>query len=139
MTYRDRSFECPRCRVELARRDDTDLWACRRCSGALVGETELAQQLVAIAPELAQPHDGVAMVARKATETLGCPVCAGELEPVFLGGVEVERCVVDRLVWFDRDEQDLVLDTARHQHAQRTAGWLRRLTQSLFGTGWLGQ
>ncbi|HEY0250973.1 MAG TPA: zf-TFIIB domain-containing protein [Kofleriaceae bacterium] len=139
MTYRDRALACPRCGIELARHGEQDLWACPKCRGALIGETDLATQIVTIAPELAAPHDGVTMIPRKAEVALTCPVCSGELEPVFLGGAEVDRCPVDRMVWFDRGEHDQVLSKAQRQHALRSASWWDRLIDSLFGDGWAGQ
>jgi Zn-finger nucleic acid-binding protein len=140
--YRDRPLECPRCRIELSRNETREVWKCRRCAGSLVGTGELVAALVKIAPELVQNSaalTGVAMIARRSVDIVPCSICAGDLEPAFLGGVDVDHCAVDQVVWFDRGELGLVLDSARRQHAGRSQPWFVRLVDSLFGNDWPGQ
>ncbi len=56
------------------------------------------------------------------------------MEPVFLGGFDVDRCYHDEQIWFDAFEHRLVLESAREQHQARTpSSWLARLRANLFG------
>src|SRR5262249_33601391 len=129
MTYRDRPIECPRCRVELQRADTHETWRCAKCKGVLSGVAEVVTALVAVAPELVDGDvlDLPTIGRRTVAPALPCSVCGGDLEPVFLGGVELDRCYHDQLVWFDRGELALVLETARTQKSDRETPWLRRL------------
>jgi Zn-finger nucleic acid-binding protein len=56
------------------------------------------------------------------------------MEPVFLGGVDVDRCYHDELMWFDRGELALVVDVAHDQHRERARSWLVRLLAFWFIT-----
>ena len=51
---------------------------------------------------------------------------------MFLGGVELDRCFVDEVFWFDAREHEAVLATATAQHAERTRPWLARYLRDLF-------
>jgi Zn-finger nucleic acid-binding protein len=136
MAYRDRAITCPRCKVELQRHGLTDRWRCAKCRGVGVGVSEIVRELLVIAPDLL-PAGGVAgltTLGRRSATTLTCPACGAPMEPVFLGGVHVDRCYHDELIWFDDIELDRVLDIARAQRAARDQSWLGRLA-SLFGTG----
>jgi Zn-finger nucleic acid-binding protein len=141
VTYRDRPIRCPRCGVDLARHDIRDVWSCSSCKGVLSSVEELTLQLVTIAPELV-PEDragvrGVTTISRRAREPLlGCAVCGTAMDPVFLGGVEVDRCRGDEMVWFDVGEEERVLESARVQHARLEESWLRRTLASWFGDRW---
>jgi Zn-finger nucleic acid-binding protein len=140
--YRDRPLECPRCRIELDRNETREVWKCKRCTGSLVGTAELIAALVKIAPELVakEAHlSGVAMVPRRSVDIVPCSICGGDLDPAFLGGVDIDHCTVDHVVWFDRGELGLVLDSARRQHAGHAQPWFARLVSSLFGNDWPGQ
>lgn len=130
MTYRDRPLDCPRCKRELGRAGATERWDCASCGGALYGVGEVAQVLVAIAPELAP--DGhvvdVPTLGRRSGEPLlVCSICGDSLEPVFLGGIDVDRCYRDQVIWFDRGELARVLDRASGQHDAKRMSWLRKL------------
>ncbi len=136
MTYRDRPVSCPRCGVELAREGTFETWTCAKCRGALMGVGELVRGLVAVAPELVPEGSihGVTTIGRRTiAPALVCPQCSGSMEPVFLGGVDLDRCYTDELVWFDLGEHDLVLDIARSQRGQRELSWVARLATTLFG------
>jgi Zn-finger nucleic acid-binding protein len=139
VSYRDRPITCPRCGIELARPDDDvdDRWRCGTCRGALVGIEGLAHDLVAVAPELLPAGNvrDVTMIGRRSTEpAIACPACASPMAPVFLGGVELDRCDEDALVWFDSDEYARVIAAAREQRDGRP---LRsRLVDALLGTHW---
>jgi Zn-finger nucleic acid-binding protein len=52
---------------------------------------------------------------------------------VFLGGVDVDRCAHDELVWFDRGELGLVLEIARDQEQGHEQSWLRQVLDLWFG------
>lgn len=129
MTYRDRAVQCPRCGLELTRGDAADVWRCGKCAGALLGVAELVKQLLTIAPDLAPEGDvrGLPTIGRKSREpALPCASCGAPLEPVFLGGVELDRCYHDELVWLDAGELERVLAVARKQ-ADARESWLARL------------
>ena len=91
---------------------------------------EVVRELVAIAPDLV-PRDGIGglptLGRRTAERLLPCGVCGAEMEPVFLGGVPLDRCYHDELLWFDRGEIERVLAVAAEQRAERTSSWLIKL------------
>jgi len=135
MTYRDRVVRCPRCSVELARADARDRWSCARCRGVFATTEDVIQALLEIAPDLL-PAEGARSISTPLRASRGpalaCPICAATLSPVFLGGVELDRCFVDEVFWFDVREHDAVLATAAAQHAERTRPWLARYLRDLF-------
>jgi Zn-finger nucleic acid-binding protein len=73
------------------------------------------------------------MMPRRSVARVNCPACGDELEPVFLGGVDVDRCAHDELVWFDRGELGLVLEIARDQEQGHEQSWLRQVLDLWFG------
>lgn len=93
-------------------------------------------KLLAVAPDLAT--DGVPHLptwSRRTSETpLPCPVCAAPMEPVFLGGVDVDRCHADKLFWFDAAEVERVVDVAYEQRAKRDESWIVSALRSLFSS-----
>jgi Zn-finger nucleic acid-binding protein len=132
--YRDRPVRCPRCLLDIARDEARERWRCERCAGLLLSVAEVAKELVEVAPDLV-PEGGVfglATIGRRSAEPpLWCGVCAGAMEPVFLGGVEIDRCCHDQLIWFDPSELSRVRDVAGEQSERRrrarAPGWLSRL------------
>jgi Zn-finger nucleic acid-binding protein len=130
MTYRDRAVQCPRCGVELTRADARDRWRCGKCKGALFSVGEVVRELVVTAPDLVGTGGVVGLTTlgrRTIAPLLDCSVCGGPMEPVFLGGVDVDRCYHDELIWFDRGELALVVDVATDQHRDRDQSWLVRM------------
>ena len=131
MTYRDRPLDCPRCKVALVRRENGDLWTCSRCDGALIAVEHVIRELVEIAPDLAPASRravDLSTPGRRATEpALTCTSCERVMEPVFLGGVDADRCVHDQLLWFDAGEHSTVLARADEQRRDRRRSWLARL------------
>ena len=130
MSYRDRAIQCPRCGIELVRASSRDRWRCSKCKGALFAVGEVVQELVETAPDLAPRSTvtGLSTLARRTVAPLlDCSVCGAAMEPVFLGGVDVDRCYHDELLWFDRGELALVVDVAQDQHRARAQSWLVRL------------
>jgi Zn-finger nucleic acid-binding protein len=130
VAYRDRPLDCPRCKRELGRAAAAERWDCAACGGVLFGVGELARALVEIDPELAP--DGhvvdVPTLGRRSNEPLlACSICGDSLEPVFLGGIDVDRCYRDEVVWFDRGELASVFDRALAQHSEQHVSWLRKL------------
>jgi Zn-finger nucleic acid-binding protein len=114
--------------VELARPDERERWSCSKCRGVLFGLGEVVARLVAIAPDLV-PEGGigdVSTIGRRSVDHVLCAVCGAEMEPVFLGGVDVDRCYRDQMLWFDFGELELVMEQAREQRDDR-ASWLARL------------
>ncbi len=121
MTYRDRPFQCPRCRCDLERAEAADRWHCLGCGGVAVGVEDLVHELVAIAPDLLPPDGvrGLPTLGRRDGDRLPCAVCGEPMAPVFLGGMELDRCYADEQIWFDVNELDHVLDAATEQYATR--------------------
>jgi Zn-finger nucleic acid-binding protein len=137
MAYRDRPITCPRCRVQLQRQRVSDRWRCALCSGVLLGVPEVVRELLRVAPDL-WPPDGVAGITtlgRRSATTLTCPACGAPMDPVFLGGVNVDRCYHDELIWFGDRALDRVLATARSQREARDRTWIGRLVTALFHPG----
>jgi Zn-finger nucleic acid-binding protein len=135
--YRDRPLSCPRCTVELVRTETRDCWRCSRCNGLLVGIGEVIDELVEIAPDL-MPAAGarsITTLGRGTTAALViCATCGAPMEPVFLGGVDVDRCYHDEQIWFDGEEHALVMQRATAQReARASSGWLSRLLAKLAG------
>lgn len=100
--FRDTDPQCPRCGKPLARYADRDKWRCRACNGVLVGKDQL---VVEIGPHATTVLDGETDPARQALHP--CPACAYPMTPYTIGGaggVELDRCVADQLVWFDGGE-----------------------------------
>jgi Zn-finger nucleic acid-binding protein len=105
-----------------------DRWHCPQCTGSLVALADLVDELLAIAPDL-QPAGRVRDVqtrTRRSTTKLSCTICGSAMESALLGGVELERCRADAVLWFDRDEADRVAARAAEQRDLRQAGVLRR-------------
>lgn len=128
--YRDRPLHCPRCNGELQRDGSKDLWSCGKCGGTLMGVGELITALVEIAPSLLPDRRvrSITTLARHANgPILRCPTCAGQLEPVFLGGVDIDRCYHDEQVWLDRSEPERVFDRAAAQEREAGESWLDQL------------
>lgn len=127
MTYRDRPIDCPRCRTPLERLERGERWICRTCRGLLAGVTEVIDELLAVAPHLA-PAGGIgdlSTIRRRVdpAKEIPCAVCGDPMEPIFLGGRELDRCRHDQLIWFDDAELDEVLEVARGQPRR---SWLAR-------------
>ena len=101
-----------------------------KCKGALIAVVDVVRELVAVAPDLV-PDEGVGglptLGRRSRTPLVACAMCGAPMEPVFLGGVPVDRCYHDDLIWFDRGELQQVLAAAREQRDERQASWLSRL------------
>jgi Zn-finger nucleic acid-binding protein len=117
--YRDRlDLPCPRCGVPLARYEQRDKWKCPQCVGVLLGEGELAVD----APGLLEPDDAAA-------NGPPCPVCAKQMQPILAEDVELDRCVADRVVWFDSAELGLVIERAHEAHEREVI--LTRRSQPL--------
>ncbi len=95
--------------------------------------SEVAEKLIEVAPDLLPSGAGVNGLTTLGRRTYGpplqCGVCSAPMEPVFLGGVDIDRCFHDELLWFDHDKLTRVLDIAREQHLERKLhrGWLSRL------------
>lgn len=132
MTYRDRPVTCPRCSLELTRVDARDRWSCGGCKSLLYGIGEVVDELVTVAPDLLPQETvrDITMPARRSfAPALACPTCGENMDPVFLGGVNLDRCYRDNVVWFDRGELEDVLDVAREQRQSRESiktSWLGR-------------
>lgn len=97
--YRDHELPCPECGVPLAALDTRDKWRCKQCAGVLVGIVQLEVELGEGGRDLVYESPR----ARK-RGTRGCPACRAVMEPTNVLGIELDRCVQDGYVWFDRGE-----------------------------------
>lgn len=95
--------------------------------------SELIAELVEVAPDLL-PATGVRSITtlgrRSALPPVTCSACGAAMEPVFLGGIDVDRCYHDEQIWFDADEHVRVLERAAAQREARL-GWFARLRAKL--------
>jgi Zn-finger nucleic acid-binding protein len=141
VAYRDRPPVCPRCGVELLRRQRRDIWRCSRCGGMQLASGEVERRLRLLAPDISDDVIRDVMTARRsmaarrarAAAPIGCPACRRLMQPVMMGGVHVARCDADDQIWFDASELDRVVELAgaRH-HSQRS--WIARLFSHLFAS-----
>lgn len=97
--HRDKALQCPRCGKLLAQYDDRDKWRCKTCNGVLVGHDQLQVEVGDLAPYVLYEEADPSRVA-----TRPCPVCAFAMIPSGIGGVELDRCENDAIVWFDGGE-----------------------------------
>lgn len=133
MAYRDRPPICPRCSLELVRRQRRDIWRCPRCAGTQLATAEVERRLRLLAPDLSHEVIDDVMTARRARGTAAaCPSCGRPMQPVTLGGVRVARCDPDGRIWFDASELERIAERAARHEAQRS--WFRRLCSFLFAS-----
>lgn len=143
MAYRDRLPACPRCGVELRRRQRRSIWRCPRCAGAQLASVEVERRLRLVARDISDDvirdvmtarRSRAVLIARRARlEVLSCPSCRRPMEPVVMGGVHVARCDPDDQIWFDAAELDRVVDRAGVNH-QLQRSWLSRLFSYLYAS-----
>ena len=140
VAYRDRPPACPRCSVELLRRQRRDIWRCPRCRGMQLAASELERRLRLLAPDISEDVIRDVMTARR-SKAVGrsrpaattCPTCRRPMHQVAMAGVRVARCDADDQIWFDAAELERIVERAgaRH-HSQRS--WLARLFSHLFAS-----
>jgi Zn-finger nucleic acid-binding protein len=142
VAYRDRPPACPRCGVELLRRQRRDIWRCPRCAGVQLAAAELARRLRVFAPEISDDVLRDVMTARKAragaTRRGGpvvviCATCGRPMERVTMGGVRVARCAADDHIWLDSAELERIADHVGARHESQRS-WIARLFAHLFAT-----
>lgn len=138
MAYRDRPPACPRCGVELLRRQRRDIWRCPRCAGMQLAAAELERRLRLLAPDISDEVIRDVMTARRTKPSArgklaACPTCRRPMDTVALGGVRVARCEADDQIWFDAAELDRVVQLAGARH-QSQRSWLARLCAHLFAS-----
>lgn len=134
MAYRDRSPACPRCGVELVRRQRRDIWRCPRCAGVQLASSEVERRLRLVATDISDEVIRDVMTARRARgPAIACPACGRPMQPVSLGGVRVSRCDPDDQLWFDARELDRVIARTTTSH-RSSRSWLARLFSHLFAS-----
>jgi Zn-finger nucleic acid-binding protein len=134
VAYRDRPPVCPRCSVELLRRQRRDIWRCPRCSGVQLASAEVERRLRLIAPGISDDVIRDVMTARRSrAAAITCPACRRPMRPVMMGGVRVGRCDADDQIWFDATELDRIVERAGARH-QSQRSWLARLFSHLFAS-----
>jgi len=141
VAYRDRPPACPRCGVELLRRQRRDIWRCPRCAGVQLAAGELARRLRVFAPEISDDVIRDVMTARKARAggarrgpaIVTCATCGRPMERVAMGGVRVARCGADDQIWLDSAELERIADHVGARHESQRS-WIARLFAHLFAT-----
>lgn len=134
VAYRDLPPLCPRCSVELIRRQRRDIWRCPRCAGVQLAASEVERRLRQVAADISDEVIRDVMTARRSRAApVACAWCSRPMKPVMMGGVHVARCETDDHIWFDGRELERVVEltNARHQ-SQRS--WLARLLAHLFAS-----
>jgi Zn-finger nucleic acid-binding protein len=134
VAYRDRPPVCPRCSVELLRRQRRDIWRCSRCGGIQLAAGEVERRLRMLAPDISDDVIRDVMTARRSrAAVIGCPQCRRPMRPVVMGGVHVARCDGDDQIWFDASELERVIELAGARH-QSQRSWIARLFSHLFAS-----
>ena len=142
VAYRDRPPVCPRCGVELLRRQRRDVWRCPRCAGTQLAAAELERRLRLFAPDIsddvirdvmtARPYRP--WVARRAQiSAMACPTCRRPMHPVAMGGVAVARCEADDQLWVGPTELEHIVHRVGVRHESQRS-WLSRLFAYLFAS-----
>ncbi|HET7506077.1 MAG TPA: zf-TFIIB domain-containing protein [Kofleriaceae bacterium] len=134
MAYRDRPPVCPRCGVELVRRQRRDVWRCPRCTGMQLALAEVERRLRVLAPEISDELiRDIMTVRRSRAAAIACPSCGRPMQPVAMSGVPVARCNIDHQIWFDARELERIAERAGARH-QSQRSWLSRLFSHLFAS-----
>jgi Zn-finger nucleic acid-binding protein len=142
VAYRDRPPLCPRCGVELLRRQRRDIWRCSRCTGMQLAAGEVERRLRLLAPDISDDVVRDVMTARRSRATtarrseaaaIACPSCRRPMQRVVMGGVRVAHCEFDDQIWFDATELDRIVARAGDRH-QLQRSWLARLFAHLFAS-----
>jgi Zn-finger nucleic acid-binding protein len=134
VAYRDRPPACPRCGVELLRRQRRDIWRCPRCTGMQLAAAEVERRLRLVATDISDDVIRDVMTARRSrAAAVACPSCGRAMQPISLGGVHVGRCNSDDQIWFDARELDRILDHTGARHASQRS-WFARLLSHLFAS-----
>jgi Zn-finger nucleic acid-binding protein len=142
VAYRDRPPVCPRCGVELLRRQRRDIWRCPRCAGVQLATGEVERRLRLLAPDISDDvirdvmtarRSRAGVTARRSEVVITCPSCSRPMQPIMMGGVRVARCDSDDQIWFDATELDRVIARAGARHESQRS-WLARLCSHLFAS-----
>ena len=132
MAYRDHLPKCPKCAVELSRRQRRDIWRCPRCNGTHIAAGELASRLRVL--DIADDVIRDVLTLRKPYESpLRCPSCQRPMQGGTMATVELHRCAAEDHIWLDRARLDRIVELADKQHESRR-GWLARLRAHLFAS-----
>jgi Zn-finger nucleic acid-binding protein len=134
VAYRDRPPACPRCGVELVRRQRRDIWRCPRCTGMQLATAEVERRLRLVAPDISdEVVRDVMTVRRSRAQAVRCAQCGRVMQAVSLAGVPVGHCATDSQMWFDARELDRMIERAGVHH-QLERSWLARLLSLLFAS-----
>ena len=143
VAYRDRPPVCPRCGVELLRRQRRDIWRCSRCTGMQLAAGEVERRLRLLAPDISDDvvrdvmttrrSRAVVTARRSEAAAIACPSCRQPMQRVVMGGVRVAYCEFDDQIWFDATELDRIVARAGDRH-QLQRSWLARLFAHLFAS-----
>lgn len=123
MPFRESSMTCPRCGVGLQQYDERDKWRCQACLGTLVGMTELEREIGAHAGAVFE------ITAHEGETNRRCPVCNAEMAPFSLGDIDLERCDLSEVVWFDPGELGHVRALPDRDEPGRFTEAMRRLVE----------
>ena len=135
--FRDQPMQCPRCGKQLSQYADRQKWRCKSCNGVLVGGEQL---VVEIGPNAENVLSGDADPERPAIHP--CPVCAFPMTPYTIGKtIELDRCVTDKMVWFDGGEIGKVRGATPAENddaplIDNTLGFLAKVQAEDDAAGW---
>jgi len=133
VAYRDRPPVCPRCGVELLRRQRRDIWRCPSCAGTQLAAAEVLRRLRLIDPGISDAVIREVTARRSKAAAIACSSCGRPMQPIVMGGVRVARCDADDQIWFDARDLERIVELAGARHeAERS--WVSRLCSHLFAS-----
>lgn len=128
-------FQCPVCHIPLVVTpyEGTRLYQCRYCAGILVENEKIVRLIARIERPCTQRVDALARAvindnqlrlsrqetrSKKHMDPLSCPKCRNSMNRSFYSMahlIEVDRCSLCGLIWFDRDELDMLQCIIEHR------------------------
>lgn len=117
-------YPCPHCKLTLIKTyyEGTGVYHCRCCLGYLVKKDDVIKIISRRETSFSERFEKLAQLTRarknipfsetiNAKFLLTCPVCKCKMSRVFyniLYRIEVDRCHTCQLIWFDKDELELL-------------------------------
>jgi Zn-finger nucleic acid-binding protein len=120
--YRDTYPRCPACATGLEQYGDRSKYRCPGCAGVMLAPDEQPLELGPTGETLASDLE----TERLAEDARGCPACGGGMNQLKIDGIVIERCPIDRSLWFDAGELGrLRAAIATHAESPLVAVWKR--------------
>ncbi|MEO8701274.1 MAG: zf-TFIIB domain-containing protein [Kofleriaceae bacterium] len=98
--YRENFPRCSACACALDQYGERSKYRCPQCAGVMLAPDEQPVELGTVGETLADDLD----TARLSDTARGCPACGGTMNQLKIDGVVIERCPIDRTLWFDAGE-----------------------------------